>query len=110
MTENMKKLLEIVSASKELAAKINGMGKEDIITLAKELGVELTEADFSQNCELSDDELDTVAGGGKCICSFGGGGKASEGEKTCACVMGGGGEYSDGSVRCVCIIGGDGNW
>ena len=52
--------------------------------------------------------LDLVAGGGKCICSFGGG-KAGEGEKTCACVLGGG-EYADGSVRCVCIIGGDGNW
>ena len=36
--------------------------------------------------------LDLVAGG-KCICSFGGGG-----------------EYADGSVLCVCIIGGDGNW
>ena len=54
--------------------------------------------------------LELVAGGGKCICSFGGGGKAGEGEKTCACVMGGGGEYADGSVRCVCIIGGEGNW
>ncbi len=75
MTENMRKLLEIVSASKE----------------------------------LSDDELDAEVGGGKCICSFGGGGKAGEDEKTCVCVMGGGGEYSDGSVRCVCIIGGDGN-
>ena len=52
--------------------------------------------------------LELVAGG-KCICSFGGGGKAGEGEKTCACVLGGG-EYADGSVRCVCIIGGDGNW
>lgn len=65
MTENMKKLLEIVSASKEL-------------------GVALTEADFVKTCELSDDELNAVVGGG--------------------------GEYSDGSVRCVCIIGGDGNW
>ena len=91
MTENMKKLLEILSGNKELAAKVGGMGKEDIIALAKELGVALTEADFVQNCELSDDELDAVVGGGKCICSFGGG------------------EYSDGSVRCVCIIGGDGN-
>ena len=53
--------------------------------------------------------LDLVAGGGKCICSFGGGGKAGKGEKTCACVLGGG-EYADGSVLCVCIIGGDGNW
>lgn len=92
MTENMKKLLEIVSGSKELAAKICGMGKEEIIALARELGVALTEADFAQKCELSDDELDNVAGGGKCICSFGGGGKAGKGEKTCACVMGGGGQ------------------
>ena len=86
------------------------MDKEDIVALAKELGVELTEADFAQNCELSDDELDAVVGGGNCICAFGGGGKADEGEKTCDCVMGGGGEYSDGSVHCVCVIGGDGNW
>ena len=51
----MKKLLEIVSASKELAAKFDGMGKEDIIALAREVGIALTEADFAQNCELSDD-------------------------------------------------------
>jgi len=63
MTENMQKLLEIVSGNKELAAKIGGMGKEDIIALAKELGVTLTEADFAKNCELSDDELDAVVGG-----------------------------------------------
>ena len=46
MTENMKKLLEIVSASNELASKIGGMGKKDIIVLAMELGVELTEANL----------------------------------------------------------------
>ena len=73
MTENMKKLLEIVSGNKELAAKIGGMGKEEILALAKEVGVELTEADFAQKFELSDDELEAVAGGGKCICSFGSG-------------------------------------
>ena len=49
MTENMKKLLELVSGNKELAAKIGGMGKENIIALAKELGIEFTEADFAQN-------------------------------------------------------------
>lgn len=69
--------------------------------------IELTDADFEQTNELSDDDLDAVSGGARCICSFGGGGKASEGEKTCACVMGGGGENKDGSV---CIIGGDGDW
>lgn len=41
--------------------------------------------------ELSDDELEAVVGGGRCICSFGGGGNAGEDEKTYACVMGGGG-------------------
>lgn len=92
MTENTKKLLEIVSGNKELSAKIGGMGKEEIPALTREQGVELTEADFVQKYELSDDELNAVAGGGKCICSFGGGG-----------------QYSDGSVRCVCVIGGDGN-
>ena len=49
MTENMKKLLELVSGNKELALKIGGMGKENIIALAKELGIEFTEADFAQN-------------------------------------------------------------
>ena len=48
MTENMKKLLELVSGNKELASKIGGMGKEEIIALAKALGVELTETDFAQ--------------------------------------------------------------
>ena len=85
------------------------MSKEEIFSAAKEKGSNLFPEDFeNQIDELSDDDLDVVAGGGRCICSFGGGEKTSEGEKTCACVMGGG-EYKDGSVRCVCIIGGDGN-
>ena len=98
MTENMKKLLECLSEKKEYCDKLNTMSRDEIIALAKELGFELTETELSQPEELSDDELDAVAGAGRCICSFGGG-KAGEGEKTCACVMGGGGEYSDGSVR-----------
>ena len=65
MTENMKKLLELVSGNKELASKIGGMGKEDIVALAKELGVELTEADFAQKYELSDDDLAQVSAAGE---------------------------------------------
>ena len=110
MTENVKKFLELVSKNEALSEKVNKADKAALIAVAKELGIELSDADFEQPKELTDDELDAVAGGGRCICSFGGGGKAGEGEKTCACVMGGGGEYKDGSVRCVCIIGGDGNW
>lgn len=109
MTENVKKFLELVSKDEALSEKVNKADKAALIAVAKELGIELSDADFEQPKELTDDELDAVAGG-RCICSFGGGGKAGEGEKTCACVMGGGGEYKDGSVRCVCIIGGDGNW
>ena len=43
MTENMKKFLEAVSKNDELSTKINTMTKEDLLALAKELGVELTE-------------------------------------------------------------------
>lgn len=89
---------------------MNNANKDALMAVSKELGIERSDADFEQPSELTDDELDAVAGGGRCICSFGGGGKASEDEKACACVMGGGGEYKDGTVRCVCIIGGDGNW
>lgn len=41
----------------------------------------LTDADFEQPQEPEDDELDTIAGGGDCICSFAGGGKVGEGEE-----------------------------
>lgn len=108
MTENMKKFLELASQNVELAKMLENAEKEDIIAAAKTVEIELTDADLKQETELSDDELDAVAGGGRCICSFGGGGKADEGEKNCACVMGGGGEYKEGDVRCVCIIGGEG--
>lgn len=106
----MKKFLELASQNEEMAQKLNQAAKHELIAAAKEWGIELSEADLNQSEELSDDELDAVAGGARCICSFCGGGKASDGEKTCACVMDGGGENTDGSVRCVCIIGGDGNW
>ena len=47
MTENMKKFLEAVSKNEELAKKINTMTKEDLLALAKELSIELTEDDFA---------------------------------------------------------------
>lgn len=109
MTENMKKFLEAVSKSEELTAKVGGMGKEELIALAKELGIELTEDDFVQKIELDDDELEAVSGGWKkCTCVGAGGGKADEDGKACACVAGGGGETRDGECRCWCIVGGEG--
>jgi len=112
MTENLKKFLEAVSANKELAEKMSKATKEELIAIAKEMGFELTEADFEKPTaqELSDDELDTVAGGAYCICCMGGGGKADSNNKTCACVLAGAGEYQDGSgCYCVCALAGDGH-
>lgn len=106
MTANMKKFLELISENKELALKMKDASKDDIIALAKTLGIELTDADFEQSAEISDDELNAVAGGDACVCAFGGGGAASKGEKTCVCVGGGGGQFKDGTARCACPIGG----
>ena len=66
MNENLKKFLEKVSEDTELAAKV-GAEKDvnALIALAKEMGFELTAADFERPVEeLSDDELDDVTGGG----------------------------------------------
>lgn len=108
MTENMKKFLEAVSQNDELYSKFSGATKEDMIAMAKEMGIELVDADLEQKAELTDDELDTVAGGKACGCVLGGGGEAGGrwNNKVCACVLGGGGETVDGKCRCVCTAGG----
>ena len=74
MTENMKKLWELAAQNKGLAEKIRSMEKEEIIALVKEYGIALTENDFAQMIhvdkqEISDDELENVAGG-KCQLDF----------------------------------------
>ena len=82
MTENMKAFLEYVSSNPEAFPTIKEMTAEEIIAAAKEKGFVLSSEDFKQQrAEIDDDDLEAVAGGGRCICSFGGGGKASEGEK-----------------------------
>ena len=111
MTENMKKFLEAVSQHEELLAKLNGMGKEELLALAKELNVELTEADLVKPAEeLSDDELDTVAGGSdvSCACAMGGGGTKDNNDKTCACVLAGVGYDKHKRERCLCGFAGYG--
>ena len=110
-TENMKKFLEAVSKDEALTAKIGAMGMEEILALAKDLGLELTEADLAKPAvqELRDDELDTVAGGGdvSCACAMGGGTKDNN-DKTCACVLAGAGYSTSGRERCVCGFAGYG--
>lgn len=107
MTENMKKLLELASNNPELQEKLSNSTKENIIVLAKEVGVSLTEADFEAlQGEIGDDELDAVAGGDKCYC-FAGGGSSRVDErchsKTCVCVGGGSGRTGGGASRCTCV-------
>jgi len=112
MSDNMMKFLTAVSRDSELTAKVGNMGMEELLALAKELGLELTEADLTRPAvqELNDDELDAVAGGVdvSCACAMGGGGTKDNNDKACACVICGGGFTKSGRERCVCGIAGYG--
>ena len=112
MNENLKKFLEKVSEDKALAEKVNAYNDPAaLIDLAKELGVDLTEADLKKPVEeLADDELDTVAGGSdvSCACAMGGGGTKDTNDKTCACVLAGVGYDRHGRERCLCGFAGYG--
>ena len=109
MTENMKKFLEKVSNDKTLTEKASKLNKAGLIVFARELGFELTEADFEgQEGELEDAELDAVAGGSECACVVGGGGTAEGDCPACACVVAGFGSDAEGLCRCACPFGGVG--
>ena len=112
MTENLMKFMTKVSEDQELAEKI---GRESdvqvLIAAAKEMGFELTEADFEKEpVEVSDDELEAVSGGSdvSCACAMGGGGTKDSNDKTCACVLAGAGYSKSGRERCVCGFAGYG--
>ena len=115
MTDNLKKFLEEISNNDDLKEKVSNATKDTIISIAKEKGIELTEEDFAipANQELSDDELDAVAGGESCICAFAG---ASDGDglSSFCFILGGGGCQSDshctghGNGACACVLGGYG--
>ena len=110
MTDNMKKFMERISADDELAKRASKLDKAELVALAKAQGLELGEADLAPegNGEINDDELSTVAGGGKCTCVAGGGGTAGEYYKACACVAMGFGNNSVGKLRCDCYLYGTG--
>ena len=98
MTENMKNFLEKVSNDKALTEKASKLNKAGLIVFARELGFELTEADFEgQEGELEDAELDAVAGGSECACVVAGFGSDAEGLCRCACPFGGVGAHRAGS-------------
>ena len=119
----MKKLLEAMEQNAELKAKIDELDKnpdsavKDYIELASEYGIEIKEEDFqpaSIQGEVSDEELDAVAGGGECYCAVGGGGSESYKDGTCGCVLYGQGSHltnssgQGGGMRCTCAVGGYG--
>lgn len=115
----MKEFLELLEKNPEVKQKVTEMDANidtkvsDYIALAAEYGVKLTEADFqpSGEQELSEDELDAVAGGKNCLCVIGGGGTGEEATKTktCACVVCGYGYMEDDKRRCFCTAGGSGD-
>lgn len=111
MTENMKRFLEKISGDRELAEKLSRAEKDALIAEAEDMGIELTDADFTpEENAMSEDELGTVAGGGQCWCAAAGGGTKDEtiGDKACGCVAYGQGNDKNGDDRCACILGGSG--
>lgn len=65
MTENMRKFIIEVSKDEERKKKAGKMSQEELTAFAGELGIQLTEADFEKadGSELTDNELEAVAGG-----------------------------------------------
>lgn len=110
MNENLKKFFEEVSKSEELSQKVSKADAKELVEIAADLGITLSEEDLKQPTEISDDELDAVAGGGdvSCACAMGGGGTKDSNDKTCACVLAGAGYSNSGRERCVCGFAGYG--
>lgn len=113
MNENLKLFLEKVSADEALSKKVSEEKDVNVlVSMAREMGIALTADDFRKPAaeELSDDDLDAVAGGGdvSCACAMGGGGTKDSNDKTCACVLAGAGYSKSGRERCVCGFAGYG--
>ncbi len=127
MSENMKRFLELISKDENLKKKMMELdamapekGLQETIALAKKHGIELSEADFAEEetiGELSDDELDAVAGGacscsgsGSGGCSGSGGSSGTSSGGGCFCPMyGQGNDGADNPVNCLCFISGSGS-
>ena len=115
MTDNMKQFLELASReSEEYIKKLTSAEKDAVIALAAEKGFTLTDEDFVQEepeGEVPLEEASSVAGGKKCYCVAGGGGKAGgKNDETCICVATGMGSgytsndyYMTPGVRCFCL-------
>ncbi len=127
MTENMKKFLEFAAGNPEVKEKAKtrqAEGEEAVkavtVSLAKEYGFDLTDNDFKiPEGELSEQELQDIAGGGQgphtggcyCVLAGGGGGTQTDGDiYGCACAgYGQGGDGSADDFTCYCVGYGEGN-
>ena len=113
--EQLQKVLqehpELGDKLKAIATESQTQMQEKMIEILKEYGVVLTTEDFkAPEGELSDDELNAVAGGGGCGCAVGGGGGGDE--LVCVCVLGGSGSipgcYDPSQGGCICAVAGAG--
>jgi len=135
--ENVKKFYDALASNetlKEKAAKLNEKYTEtekadeeavtaDIIAFAVSEGYSFTAQELAAYTktaenpapqELSQDELNAVAGGsdtcrkcfGTCFCIFGGGGTHQNPHWVCACVIGGGGGKCSRGNLLLCVAAG----
>ena len=140
MSENLKRFFKFVSKDEVLQEKMKALSADRenavayIIALAKEIDIELSEADFTQpDGEISEEELETISGGytitehedcgcpisgsgttvsNFCYCVAGGGGGGRQSDEDiwgCACVAyGQGGDAKDDHTTCMCVLYGHG--
>ena len=114
--EQLQKVLqehpELGDKLKAIATDSQTQMQEKMVEILKEYGVSFTAEDFkAPEGELSDDELNAVAGGGGCGCAAIGGGGGDD--LTCVCIAGGtgyvrgcGGFSLEGG--CFCALAGAG--
>ncbi len=71
---NLDQFIQQISDSEELQTRIGEeMDADSLIALGAECGCEFTAEELQESAELSDDELDAVAGGGGYLVTFSGG-------------------------------------
>lgn len=104
MNENVRAFLDKISEDREWIEGYRDIEDRDTaisiaVEKATELGIPLSADDFEpQQEELSEDELASIVGAGRCSCALGGGG-SDDNDGVCACVMVGCSE----SMSCILI-------